>query len=491
MTASAQAVPLRPVAEGAAAQELRALTAFCLAPDADILAAPDSEIWAAARLLDGLGIIAHGASTPVSAAIRAVFDRPSADPDGVCAWPATGIRLRPDDCAYLLGVYAFSENYADTGLGSVAHLNSVVVPALLVGIQQRRVTGRQALAALLVGYSVMEWVGATLNGGRPRMAHQLRGFRPTPTAGPLAAVAVLGRLAGLPESELANALGIACSQGGGLRPTTASPLSAIRVQSGEALRRAVHTVMLARVGIEAHPDVLRCPGGFFPAYTFSEPGPYQVPTPADLPELMSRVSMKLECTPHTLVTMLDAARQLAARPGFDPAAVTSVVVRVPSQHNTISGGTKPYPQTFSQAAHHVPYCVALAMATQSHLYPGVLEAGLTDAAVRELTGKVSLVIEDRLTGLFDEDPTSWPAVVELESGGAVDRVELRAPETTQWSAQDALGNAAMKTQQLLDGRGGHQGELRAQFTAAVTWPDAWDAISAHPLTTATEGVHGD
>lgn len=491
MTAPAPAAPLRPAAEGAAAQELRALTAFCLAPDDDILAAPDSEIWAAARLLDGLGVIAHGVGTPVAAAMRTVFDRPSAAPDAVCAWPAADGRVRPDDCAYLLGVYAFSENYADTGLGSVAHLNSIVVPAVLIGIQQSRVTGRQALAALLVGYSVMEWVGATLNGGRPRMAHQLRGFRPTPTAGPLAAVAVLGRLAGLPEAEFANALGIACSQGGGLRPSTASPLSGIRVQSGEALRRAVHTIELARAGIEAHPDVLRCPGGFFPAYTFSEPGPYQVPTAADVPELMSRVSMKLECTPHTLVTMLDAARELAARPGFDPAGVTSVVVRVPSQHNVISGGTRPFPVTFSQAAHHVPYCIALAMMTGSHLYPSVIEGGLTDPAVRALTGKVSLVIDDRLTELFDADPTSWPAVVELESGGEVDRVEMRAPETSQWSAQDALDAAAMKTQQLLDGRGGDAPALRAQFAAAAGWPDAWNTISGHPLTTAAESAHVD
>src|ERR1700722_9749403 len=138
MTAPAQAAPLRPEAEGTAAQELRALTAFCLAPDDDILATPDSETWAAARLLDGLGIIAHGAGTPVSAAMRAGFGRPSADPDGVFAWPLTGARLRPDDGAYVLGIFAFSENYADTGLGSVAHLNSIVVPALLIAIQQRR-----------------------------------------------------------------------------------------------------------------------------------------------------------------------------------------------------------------------------------------------------------------------------------------------------------------------------------------------------------------
>src|SRR6201999_750312 len=105
-----------------------------------------------------------------------------------------------------------------------------------------------------------------------RMAHQLRGFRPTPSAGPLAAVAVLGRLAGRSHEDMVAALGLACSQGGGLRPSTASPTSALRLQSGEALRRSVHTVALATAGVAVHPGVLRCPGGYFPAYVFGEPG---------------------------------------------------------------------------------------------------------------------------------------------------------------------------------------------------------------------------
>jgi 2-methylcitrate dehydratase PrpD len=471
--------------QGTGAAELAALAAYCTASDDDILGAPDAEQWASARLLDGLGVVVYGSRTPVSEVARTVFGAPHTGSGGVRVWPDTDTFSRADDTAYLLGVYAFSENYADTGLGSVAHINSIVVPALLVGIQQHRVTGRQALAALTVGYNVMEWAGASLNGGRPRMAHQLRGFRPTPTAGPLAAVAVLGRLAGLSAAELANALGIACSQGGGLRPSTPSPTAAIRIQSGEVLRRAVHSLALGRAGIQAHPDILRCSGGFFPAYTFGEPGPYAVPVAGPGPGLLPKISMKLECTPHTLVTMLDAARQTAARTDFTPGAVESVTVRVPSQHNVISGGGKPFPTTFSQAVGHVPYCIALAMVTGSHLYPAVIRAGLDDPAVRELTPKVSLVVDERLTELFNDDLSSWPAVVEVrESGGGTDVVELLAPETVGWSAADALRHAAMKAASLLEERAGSEAELIADFTAVPDWPDAWAAISAHPLTRA-------
>ncbi|GAA1879940.1 hypothetical protein GCM10009836_71630 [Pseudonocardia ailaonensis] len=451
--------------------ELTILAEYCVAPDDAILGAPDEERWACARLLDGLAVLSHGSRTPVAAVARSTL------PTGgdVLAWPDPG-PLRADDAAFQLGVSAFAENYADTGLGSVAHVNSIVVPALLLAAQRRPLSGRAALAALVVGYNVMEWVGGTLNGGRPRMAHQLRGFRPTPSAGPLAAVAVLARVTGCSVAETANALALACSQGGGLRPSTASPTSAIRIQSGEALRRAVHTLDLARAGIVAHPDMLRCPGGFFPAYAFSEPGPYPIPVAGEPGDLMTRVSMKLECTPHTLVTMLDAARAMPDHPG----EVESVTVRVPAQHNVISGGDKAYPTTFAEAVGHVPYCIALAMCTGSHLFPQVISDGLADAAVRELTGRVRLVVEDRLTALFDDDPASWPAVVEVRwADGTADVVEMKAPETTQWTADEALEHAALKAVALLGV--GTVGGLVAEFAGVPGWPDLWTAVRGHAL----------
>jgi 2-methylcitrate dehydratase PrpD len=288
---------------------------------------------------------------------------------------------------------------------------------------------------------------------------------------------------------MANALGLACSQGGGLRPTNASPTSGIRIQSGEALRRAVHTVALARAGVTSHPGILRCPGGWFPAYSFSEPGPYRVPVAGSADNLMTRVSMKLECTPHTLVTMLDAARAIAGRRSFGADDVAAVTVRIPAQHDVISGGDKPYPTTFSEAAGHVPYCIALAMTTGSHLFPHVITAGLADDAVRKLTPRVSLEVDDGLTELFDGDPFSWPAALRVDwTDGSHDEVVMTAPETTTWTATDALEHAGLKAEVLLGGRAGSAEDLAKEFADVVSWPDLWGALLPHPLTEA--GQHG-
>ncbi len=475
---------MREATEGASlgATELSELTAFCMASVDDLLAPSGEATWASSRLLDGLGVILHGSGTAVGRAACRAFPPGT---DGVCAWPHIESRRRVDDAIFVLGVFASSENYADTGLGSVAHVNSIVVPALLVGVQERPVTGREALAALVVGYNVMEWAGASLNGGRPRMAQQLRGFRPTSSAGPLATVAVVGRLMGISAADLANALGLACSQGGGLRVTNGSPTSAIRIQSGEALRRGVHAVALAQAGITSHPGILRCPGGYFPSYAFGELGRYQLPVAGTARDLMTQVSMKLDCTPHTLVTMLDAVRAIRARREFTDEDVSSVTVRVPAQHEVISGGDKAFPTTFSEAAGHVQYCIATAMLTGSNLFPAVIEGGLTDERIRALTRRITLEVDDDLTALFDSQPMSWPSTVEvLWEDGHRDRLTLDAPETVSWTAEQALEHAACKTEALLGGRAVSRSALAEEFATVESWPDLWVRLRDHVLTSA-------
>jgi 2-methylcitrate dehydratase PrpD len=465
--------------------ELRALAAYVAAPTQDVLAGPDTALWASARLLDSLGNISHGSAAPVSAAVRTAVD--PADGKGIAAWPGLDAVYRPDDAGLLLGVYAFSENYCDTGLGSVAHLGSIVIPALLIAAQERVVAGRDALAAIAVGYNVMEYLGATVNGGRPRMASQLKGFRPTASAGPVAAVAVLARLAGLPPEECRQALALACSQGGGLRRSPIAPTAAIRIQSGEAVRRAVQTLRLSRAGIAAHPDMLRAPGGFFAAYGDGELGQVPVPrTGAD--GFLATASMKLDCTPHTLVTMLDAVRRLAA----GPAEAAAIEVWVPAQHHTISGEAKPPPRTFPEGASHAPFCLALAATQHTYLYPAVVRQGLRDPRVLALAERVSVRVDDRLTAVFDRDPSSWPARVRIQwHNGATSELELLRPETADWSARDALDAAAAKVAAILGGQAGADAGLAAglaaRYAAAASWPDLWAGLVADPLTKARPG----
>lgn len=463
--------------------EIAELAEFVTAPAEEVLADPATAVWASARLLDGLGNIAHGFSAPISQVVRTAMD-PGA---GIAAWPDLGRAYRQDDAGLLLGVYAFSENYCDTGLGSVAHPGSIVVPALLIAAQQRSVSGRDSLAAITVGYNVMEYLGATVNGGRPRMASQLKGFRPTASAGPVAAVAVLARLAGLSAAESAQALALACGQGGGLRRSPVGPATAIRIQSGEAVRRAVQTLRLSQAGIAAAPDVLCGPGGFFSAYGAGELGQPELPR-TGASGFVASASVKLDCTPHTLVTMLDAVRELAAAPGNDRTTIDRIDVWVPAQHYAISGDQKPTPRTFPEGASHVPFCLALAAVTGRFLYPSVVEEGLRDPRAITLADRVRVRIDDELTATFDGDPASWPARVRIAwQSGAPSELEMPSPASARWNAETTFAAIADKVSAINHGRAGTAAALHARFSAVSTWPDLWKCVSDDPLTAVPDG----
>jgi 2-methylcitrate dehydratase PrpD len=460
--------------------ELMQLARYATMPSDQILR-DDLEMWAVARLVDGVANIFHGYKSPLSQLVRTVTT--FQEKKGVVAWPDLSRHYRDDDAGFLLGVYGFSENYCDTGLRSVAHPGSIVIPALIVASQLRQISGREALAAIAVGYNICEYLGAILNGGYPRMAHQIRGFRPTPSVGPIAAAGMFARINGASEDGCLQAMALACQQGGGLRAGAyQSSLAATRIQSGEAIRRALHSVHLAAAGILSDPAILRADGGYLGAYAGGELGNAPLP-PLIENDALATVSMKLDCTPHTLVTMLDLARELSERENIDVNNINSVVVSVPEQHNTISSASAELPTTFTVAARHVPFCIALALISKSHLYPSTIISGIANPDVIRLTPHISLVPDEELTKIFNSDSTSWPARIEIEwKSGRREKIERHAPATSDWNAETASRFAKHKMNALLSERlGTAEPSAVSYFDRASCWPNFWSSLRDMPL----------
>lgn len=462
--------------------DVGALTQYALTPIDEVLADPDCARWAAVRILDGLVNMWRGASSAVSAVACDVMRRHSRpDPADwhASAWPVSGQFYRADDAAFLMGTFAFSESYSDTGLGSVAHSGSVVVPAVLLASQLQPVTGRAVLAAVTVGYNIMESLGSCLNGGSPRMVHQLKGFRPTASVGPVAACAVLCRLAGLPGDVTSRALSIACNQGGGLRRHPRTELSSLYVQSGEVVRRALYSVELAAARVTGDESMLFGDGGFMAAYSVGPLPGFRLPV-AGAPGSVATASVKLDCTPHTFISALDAARQLAER-DFAGQLPDRVTVRLPRQHWHAASAGRPWtlPGTMASAMYDLPFCIAAAFVTRHHLYPRELGQALANPAIARLAPRVRVVDDAALTALFDADPTTWPAIVEAESDdGLGRRVELPRPSASGWSAE-MTGQAVMiKAQSLADARPAPDAARLARLLADQgSWADFWNSLA--------------
>lgn len=406
------------------------LTRVVLDCDLDRVAS-STVAMAKTHFLDGLGITIAGASTPIGSVARRYLEFGGRAEVGFLSahevLPPSEIsgQLAIEDRAFLLGSYAFSENYGDTSLRSVAHPNTVIVPALIAAAAQRVVTGKRMLSGLLVGYQVMEFLARSLNNGTPRMAHQIRGFRPTATCGAAGAAAAIAHVWELDDETTQRAIEAACNYGGGLRRHGTGAQSSIRIQSGEVTRRGVTAVLLAQAGLEGERHMIEGDGGYFSAYqvgeldiTASDYLPMNGESSCPPRWAVEDVAFKLHCTAHTLATVLDCILDIRMEHAISPGAVSQIELLVPSQHVTISASHhyEP-PKNSAEASGSYPFCSGAVLTSGDFMWPDTLSEYLDDESVSRLASLVSINADPDLSAQFDANSGTWPARVTIVAGG--------------------------------------------------------------------------
>lgn len=227
-------------------------------------------------LLDGLGCGLVGAHLPWSEkAARVLLDLEPHGTAHVFGWgPET--RLTPLSAALLNSTFIQGFELDDWHRLAPLHSNSIVVPALLAAVDHLAATaapipasfsdgavtggsssksssrsskssktfsGSEFLLAYLVGLEVGPRVGLGLWGGHV-LSH---GWHSGAVFGPSAAAAAVSRLLGLSPAQVEDALGIACTQAGGLMSAQFES-EAKRMQHGFAARNGLLGAMLARGG---------------------------------------------------------------------------------------------------------------------------------------------------------------------------------------------------------------------------------------------------
>ncbi len=144
---------------------------------------------------------------------------------------------------------------------SVSHIGVVVWPTLLALAESQRVTGREIVAAGVVGYQVMGRLGQALI-----TQDVAQRFRPTGLVGAVGGAAAGARLLRLSEDETVNALALAANTAGGLNEWPYSGGGEMFFHPGFAARNAVTALLLARAGAEASESALDGRAGLFAAF---------------------------------------------------------------------------------------------------------------------------------------------------------------------------------------------------------------------------------
>ncbi|KAK9424296.1 putative SpoK [Seiridium unicorne] len=217
-------------------------------------------------ILDGIACGLVGARVPWSEkAAAAILDF---EPEGQCSVLGYEEKLGPLAAALLNGAFIQATELDDYHSVAPLHSASVVLPALLAAAQVRStprgsahnsgdhrtqasgdtVSGIEFLIAAVVGFETGPRSGAAMHGADLL----LRGWHSGPIFGCPAAAAASSKLLGLSADNTESAIGIACTQAGGLMAAQYEGMIK-RVQHAFAARNGLLGALLARndyVGIK-------------------------------------------------------------------------------------------------------------------------------------------------------------------------------------------------------------------------------------------------
>jgi 2-methylcitrate dehydratase PrpD len=228
------------------------------------------------------------------------------------------------------------------------------LPALAIA-EQRKTDGKALLTAFVAGCEVMSRIGVAAGNSLER-----RGFHAPGLTGTFGAAVAAGRLLGLNEREMINALGIAGSYSGGLLEFSHCQEGAMvkRLHLGKAGEGGVTAALLAARGFAGPESVLEGKFGF--CRTFSDA--------PNLSRLTHRLGQEFEtlnicikrCACHINAhAPIEALQRLREEIRFNPEDVREVVVA--GIEKLVTHHAIYQPKDLMMAQYSIPFCIALSL----------------------------------------------------------------------------------------------------------------------------------
>jgi 2-methylcitrate dehydratase PrpD len=347
-----------------------------------------TEVIAQAKraIRDSIACLLGGAALPLGREMRHLFLTMAADGDATVA--GSKRRVTAPMASLINGYLANLFDYDDT-LGGIAHPGATVVAPALAMAEQGRATGKDFLAAVVVGYDVCARVTAATVPSFER-SKQVRGLGPWQVFG---AVTVAGRLLDLEAEAMARAFGLAAMNA----PVPVwgkmyeeRPLTSLKNNFGWASMAGVLGALYAAEGLDGHHEILDGETGFW-AMAGSDRCDYDVLT-ANLGSHYSVGDISFKPYPSCRHThsALDAVRLIMNDHPDRMDTVVRVALRSSSKIHCFADCE---PKTFIDAQYSLPYLVAVLLRGVPPGYRWLDKSPWRDPSVLEMASNVSVGID--------------------------------------------------------------------------------------------------
>ncbi|MEA4933121.1 MAG: MmgE/PrpD family protein [Lawsonibacter sp.] len=216
------------------------------------------------HFLDCVGAVLAEVAEPRSEIVQRCFT--AFGSTGECRIPGHGRKVTVENAAFATGILAHTICFDDSG---PSHPSVTVVPGLIAMGEQYHFSGRELLAAQVMGYEVFQRLNAVT---AEAWEMRKRGWHPTGFFGSVSGAAQSARMMGLDLETAQRALGIAATLGGGLSQNIGN--MGMGLHAGNASRNGILAAHLAREGFTADPQPLEGRFGLMDA--LCGPGTYDI-----------------------------------------------------------------------------------------------------------------------------------------------------------------------------------------------------------------------
>jgi 2-methylcitrate dehydratase PrpD len=322
-------------------------------------------------------------------------------------------RTSPLFAALVNGASSHVVEQDDLHNASVFHPATVVFPAALAAAQQTGASGRDLIAASVVGYETGVRVGNYLGRSHYKVFHT------TGTAGTLAAAAAVSHLLGAGEKVMLHALGSAGTQAAGLWEFLRDAADSKQLHTAKAASDGLLAAYLARDGFTGATRILEGEQGMAAGMSL-DAEPERLVEGLGEKWAVPETSFKFHASCRHTHPAADALLEGMREHGLDADQIASVRARVHGAAIDVLGPVSD-PRTIHQSKFSMGFVLALIAARGSAGIDDFTEEALADSELRRFSEQVEMVFDPEIDAAY---PQRWIGLVEIETTGG-DRITSR------------------------------------------------------------------
>lgn len=298
-------------------------------------------------------------------------------------------KLPAPNAALLNAAYGHGADMDDGNRTAQGHPGVAVMPVALSLTEAHRLTGRDAIVAVVVGYDIFVRLATAMN-----PSHLSRGFHTTGTVGTIAAGGAAAKALNLNLDKVRNTLGFAALQAAGLLEVAESGQMAKPLHPAKAAFGGILSARLAEAGAEGPREPLEGRKGFIRAFAD------QVDLDILLKDLgkdfrISSCYFKLYPACRHTHAAIDAASNLRRSGVPSPALLEKIKVHVYPAAINLTGSIYE-PKNEDEAKFSLAYTVATALTKGSFTLQDLDVAKSFDRETRALVSKIEIISDPLL-----------------------------------------------------------------------------------------------